>query len=168
MTLRLIIIRHAKSDWSDPTLEDHDRILNDRGRRSADAIGDWLAANGCAPDHALCSTAARTVETLDRIAARLSARPVIAYRRRLYHADPRTILDAVRGGEGRALVLIGHNPGIGSFAGAMAQKVPAHPDFHRYPTAATTILEFAEGGWQDVQPGTGQTLGFTVPRDLGA
>ena len=39
---RLILTRHAKSAWDDPTLDDHDRPLNDRGRRSARALGDWL------------------------------------------------------------------------------------------------------------------------------
>ena len=168
MTLRLIIIRHAKSSWGDPLADDHDRVLNDRGRRSADALGDWLATNGRLPDAALCSTAARTVETLDRIAARLPSPPAIAYERRLYHADPGTILDAVRSARGSTLAVIGHNPGIGGFAEAMAQAAPDHPDFHRYPTAATTILEFAADQWQDVRPHSGRTLDFVVPRDLGA
>lgn len=168
MTLRLVIIRHAKSSWGDPSSDDHDRVLNDRGCRSADAIGEWLASNGYVPDHALCSTAARTVETLDRIAARLPAQPSIAFDRRLYHADPGTILDVVRNGAGSTLAIIGHNPGIGGFAEAMAKNPPSHKDFFRYPTAATTILEFEGSEWQDVRPKTGRTIDFVVPRDLGA
>ncbi|MBM1222070.1 histidine phosphatase family protein [Ponticoccus sp. SC2-23] len=168
MTLRLIIIRHAKSSWGDPTADDHDRVLNERGRISADALGDWLAAKGYVPDEALCSTASRTVETLDRISARLPARPPISYERRLYHADPGTILDVVRGGSGATLAVIGHNPGIGGFADAMTETPPDHPEFHRYPTGATTILEFDDASWQNVRPKTGRTLDFVVPRDLGA
>jgi phosphohistidine phosphatase len=168
MTLRLIIIRHAKSSWGDPFADDHDRVLNDRGRGSADAIGDWLAANHYLPDAALCSTAARTVETLDRIAARLPSRPAISHERRLYHADPGTILDAVRGANASTLAVIGHNPGIGAFANAMTATQPDHPDFQRYPTAATTILEFDGDEWQNVRPHTGRTIDFVVPRDLGA
>ncbi len=168
MTLRLIIIRHAKSSWGDPLADDHDRVLNDRGHRSADAIGDWLASSGHLPDTALCSTAARTVETLDRITARLPSRPEISYVRRLYHADPGTILDAVREATGSTVAVIGHNPGIGGFADAMAAAAPDHPDFQRYPTAATTILEFDTDQWQNVRPSAGRTLDFVVPRDLGA
>ena len=46
---RLILTRHAKSAWDDPSMDDHDRPLNDRGRRSARALGDWLASRGYDP-----------------------------------------------------------------------------------------------------------------------
>ena len=59
MTRTLIVTRHAKSDWDAPTLDDHDRQLNQRGRRAAKAIGRWLAAEGHAPDQVLSSTARR-------------------------------------------------------------------------------------------------------------
>jgi len=168
MTLRLIIIRHAKSSWGDPRIDDHDRVLNDRGQRSADALGTWLIRQGHLPDEALCSTAARTVETLDRIMACLPTRPHVTLERRLYHADPGTILDVIRGGTGKTLAVIGHNPGIGSLANAMAATAPDHPEFHRYPTAATTILEFNSSKWAGIRPQTGRMLDFIVPRDLGA
>ena len=53
------LLRHAKSDWS-LGLEDHDRPLNKRGQRSAEAIGYWLARKGLSPDEILCSTSKRT------------------------------------------------------------------------------------------------------------
>ena len=55
MTLTLLIIRHAKSSWEDPFADDHARVLNGRGRRSADALGDWLNGSGHVPDTCLCS-----------------------------------------------------------------------------------------------------------------
>jgi phosphohistidine phosphatase len=75
MTRTLILIRHAKSDWEHPALDDHDRPLNARGQRSAPRIGAWLAAQGLAPDAVLCSTARRTRETWQGIATRLPGAP---------------------------------------------------------------------------------------------
>ena len=66
MTLRLVLIRHAKSSWDDFSIEDHDRQLNERGRRSAPAIGQWIADRGDIPTEVLCSDAKRTRETLDQ------------------------------------------------------------------------------------------------------
>ncbi|MEE3099475.1 MAG: histidine phosphatase family protein, partial [Pseudomonadota bacterium] len=60
---RLVLMRHAKSDWGDPGLGDHDRPLNDRGRRAAPRMGAWLAAQGAFPDAALLSSARRVQET---------------------------------------------------------------------------------------------------------
>lgn len=166
MTLTLTIIRHAKSSWDDPALADHDRVLNARGRAAADAIADWLAGGGHVPDAACCSTAARTVETLDRICVRWPERPGVDYCGRLYHAAPEVILNVVRSARGQSLAVVGHNPGIGAFAAAMATAPPWHDAFHRYPTCATTVLEFEADSWADVRAGTGRILGFVVPRDL--
>ncbi|MCP4818173.1 MAG: histidine phosphatase family protein, partial [Shimia sp.] len=55
MTLKLILMRHAKSSWDDPLQSDHERSLNRRGRASAPAIGKWLSENGFHPDELLCS-----------------------------------------------------------------------------------------------------------------
>ena len=59
---RLILTRHAKSDWDDPSLPDQERPLNARGRRSARALGDWLASRGYDPEEVLCSSARRTAD----------------------------------------------------------------------------------------------------------
>ena len=58
---RLVLMRHAKSSWGDPGLDDHDRPLNKRGKRSAEALGDWLRAQTIVVDEALVSSSARTV-----------------------------------------------------------------------------------------------------------
>ena len=65
---RLILMRHAKSDWGDPMLPDHDRPLNKRGRRAASALGHWMREAGLRPDQILCSSATRTQETCARLA----------------------------------------------------------------------------------------------------
>ncbi len=63
----LLLLRHAKSSWNDPSLADHDRPLKKRGRKAAPRMGRWLQENGLRPDCVLCSTATRARETLQLV-----------------------------------------------------------------------------------------------------
>jgi len=166
MTLRLILMRHAKSGWDDPTLEDHDRPLNDRGRRSASAIGKWLALHSYVPNLALSSTSQRTRETWELVQREFSANEV-EYLSALYLASPDVMLGSIRKVVGaRTLLVLGHNPGTSYLATLLAANTPDRTQFQRYPTAATTVFEFDRTSWNDVGPEQGKIVDFVVPRDL--
>ena len=166
MTRRLILMRHAKSSWKDSDLSDHDRKLNGRGRRSADAIGPWLAARGHVPDEVLTSSSARTRETWARIAPHLPGAPAATQAPALYLATPETLLRVLQGATGACVGLLAHNPGIAAFADSLVAARPAHADFARYPTLATLVVEFEIDTWADLAPGTGRVVDFIVPREL--
>ncbi len=166
MTLRLILIRHAKSSWSDPFGDDHERVLNKRGQTSATAIGTWMAQETYVPDVMLCSDAARTQETADLILSELSAQPKLQLSGRIYHAAPDTILDLVQQQTVKTVAVVGHNPGIGMLANALVTTPPAHHRFSDYPTCATTVIDFELDKWRDIQPRLGECKAFVVPRDL--
>ncbi|MBN1230891.1 MAG: histidine phosphatase family protein [Anaerolineales bacterium] len=59
----LLLMRHAKSSWDDYSLTDHDRPLNERGKKDAAAMGDFLNVRGNCPQIALCSSAKRAKQT---------------------------------------------------------------------------------------------------------
>lgn len=161
---RLILTRHAKSAWDDPAMADHDRPLNGRGRRSAMELGEWLHSRGYEPDEVLCSTAARTRETWARVAAApLEVTPRVTFAEALYHATPEQMLEVLKGATGDCVMMIGHNPGIAEFAASLPARAPADPDFHRYPTAATLVIDFQVPDWTGVSPGVGSVLDFFVP-----
>jgi phosphohistidine phosphatase len=161
---RLILTRHAKSAWDDPSLPDHDRPLNRRGRRSALELGEWLGSRGYEPDEVLCSTAARTRETWARVsAAPLEVMPRVDYVGALYNAAPDVMLKILSRAKGETVMIIGHNPGLAEFARRLPARVPAHADFERYPTAATLVVDFQIDDWRDVKAGTGSVLDFFVP-----
>ena len=61
---RLILMRHAKSDWSGHVSSDHDRPLNERGRHAADALGAWLRKTTCCPIRSFVHPRNATHETL--------------------------------------------------------------------------------------------------------
>ncbi|MAU52687.1 MAG: phosphoglycerate mutase [Roseovarius sp.] len=159
---RLILMRHAKSDWADPALPDHARPLNKRGRRSARALGDWLRGAGLVPGEILCSTAARTQETCARL--RLPRAPRLLDS--LYMAGPEAMLDALRAAQADTVLMIGHNPGIAEFAARLVATPPAHPRFDDYPTGATLVADFEIADWADLAEHTGRAADFVIPREL--
>lgn len=164
---RLILIRHAKSAWDDPETEDHDRVLNERGRYAASALGAWLAEKRIVPGQALVSDSARTVETWQRIAAALPGAPEAELVPELYLAWPARMLDVLRArGRADAVAMVGHNPGIGEFAAEMVEAPADHPRFSDYPTGATTVMDLSVARWSDVAFGTAKVADFIVPRDL--
>ena len=166
MTLRLILMRHAKSSW-DNKGDDHARPLNNRGRNAATTIGHWLAAKGYVPDIVLCSNAERTAQTWARVSAMLAALPDVQFEQSLYLATAEKLFQVLlQVQDAETVLILAHNPGIAVLAAALADRAPAHRHFDDYPTAATTVLYFATDSWENVTPGTGQVVDFVVPRDL--
>lgn len=165
---RLILTRHAKSSWDDPLIEDSQRPLNARGRAAARELGDFLASRGLEPEEVLCSTATRTRETWDCVAsAVIETRPEISYIEDLYHASPEMMLHALRTASAPTVMMLGHNPGIAEFAATLPAKPIYDPDFRKYPTCATLIVDFQIGGWSDIEPGQGSVLDFFTPTRRG-
>ena len=157
----LIVLRHAKSSWDDPGQADHDRPLNDRGKRSSRALGDWLASRGYEPEEVLCSTSQRTRETWERVAvAPLEVRPHVRFEPALYQASPEKMLEVLRTAKAPTVMMLGHNPGIAEFAMTLPARPPLDPDFRRYPTAATLVVDFPVDDWAAIQPGQGSVMDF--------
>ena len=150
--MKLILLRHAKSDWSDADREDHDRPLNQRGRRAARIIGDWLGSRGHLPDRVLCSTATRTRETLAGLAL---PEAETDFRPDLYLGRAGTILDLARDTKADCLLIVAHSPGIGQAAAQACAEPPTDPDFARYPTGACTVIDNGIPG---------RCVDFTTPR----
>ncbi|MFM2389112.1 MAG: hypothetical protein RLZZ437_667 [Pseudomonadota bacterium] len=163
---RLILTRHAKSNWDDPLTPDHERPLNERGKAAAADLGQWLATRGYVPDEVLCSDALRTRKTWSGLAPALPGTPILELKPALYHAGPDVMLAVLRHAVGETVMMIGHNPGIADFAARIVAQAPMNPEFSRYPTGATLVCDFAVANWADVGWGTGSTLDFIVPREI--
>ena len=129
--IRWMFLRHAKSDWADSALGDQERPLNSRGKKAAWSMGQKLAQNDLIPERILCSTARRTVQTLQGILQTLSEYsqrgvPEILYFDELYLANPETIVRVAHANHGgrSSVMCIGHNPGMELLAsGLCAQEI---------------------------------------------
>ncbi|MGR3485756.1 MAG: SixA phosphatase family protein [Paracoccaceae bacterium] len=161
--LTLILMRHAKSDWSAGT-DDHARPLNPRGRDACMRLGVWIGARGFAIDECLCSDAMRTQETAERVlgAADLDVTPTPVPE--LYLADAQRMGRILDGATGRCVLMVGHNPGIATFAHDLIAAEPDHPRFADYPTGASAVIRFDAREWPGVE--RGQLLEFEIPREL--
>lgn len=158
---RLIMMRHAKSDWS-LNQEDHDRPLNTRGINSAQSLGVWLRTQGLLPDQVLSSSATRTRQTLEGLDLPVKAK----FEQALYLADPSVILDTLCGATGDVVLLLGHNPGVAMLAEGLVAQAPVHPQFQDFPTGATLVVDFDTNSWETIKPGTGRVVTFVIPKDL--
>lgn len=164
MERRLIVMRHAKSAWPDGVI-DHDRPLSGRGERDAAAAGHWLVDQGVEPDVALVSSSRRTRETIEHVAAPLGSSFELQVTDDLYMASAGDLLDAVRavGDDPATVLLVAHNPGVGTLAALLDD---GHSDVTRaagYPTSATTVFQVPLP-WDQLDPATARIEAFTVPR----
>ncbi|MGW9112143.1 SixA phosphatase family protein [Microbacterium sp. NPDC055683] len=153
--LRLLLLRHAKSDWPQG-VGDGDRPLTARGERDARAVGEVILARGFTPDAALVSPARRTRETWSLASAAWPAAPESSIVDDVYLASSRRLLQVVRehGGSVRTLLLVGHNPGIHDLVDTLAapdQRSRVPLDF---PTATLAVLDLPVDHWIDLAPQT--------------
>jgi phosphohistidine phosphatase len=159
----LLLLRHAKSSRKDSTLPDHDRPLNDRGRRDAPRMGRLLAEQGLVPDLVVSSTARRARKTAEKVAEESGYIGAIDAVGALYLAAPETIARAIRvlpGEPGRVLV-VGHNPGLEELLEQVIGR------YERLPTAALVHLELEIDRWQDFNPQSGgQLVHLWRPKEL--
>jgi phosphohistidine phosphatase len=165
---RLILMRHAKSDW--PDVADHDRPLAKRGRRDAPAVGHWLGRSGYLPDAVVCSTARRARETWELAATGLAAAapgtvPPVRYEPRVYEATVLGLLMLVRefADDHAAVLVVGHNPGLAELVVGLTAPPPDPPT--AFPTAAVAVLGLP-GPWTSTAPGEARLLNFAVPATM--
>ena len=159
----LILMRHAKSDWGDPSLSDHQRPLNHRGKRDAPRMADWLVKIDMVPDTILSSSSERTRETVGLMTPQWSDDPMISFCEGLYLATPETILSTIRSDAGDALrlMVVAHNPGIAHLASGLAEE------FLEMPTAAIAVFKISTSAWSKLQTSTPMQLTqFMRPKSL--
>ena len=165
---RLLLLRHAKSSWDQPDLADHDRPLARRGRRAATALREHLRGLAEAPPFVVCSSATRTVETLQLIRSALPADTSVAIEAGLYGADVDELLVRVRSlpPTAEGVLLVGHNPGIGDLAVMLAghgDRTALAAMTAKFPTAALARLSIDQP-WSAVVAGAATLDEFWTPR----
>ncbi len=171
--LTVFLYRHAKSAPGGIFTDDHDRALNERGRRAAGAMGRYLAHGAGDIDLALCSTAQRARETWELSAAELATPPPVSFEDELYLVSGPAIAArlAALAGQVATVVLVGHNPGIRQACLMLAASgAPEHLDLARgkFPTAALAHLRFDCARWADLAAGAGRLCDFQTPKLVAA
>lgn len=159
----LLLMRHAKSSWKHPALDDHDRPLNKRGERDAPRMGRLLVKTGNVPDYVLSSTADRAQHTARLIREALPQRPLADLKSNLYMAGIGDYLGAIRAIEERygCVLLVSHNPGTEELIEALTGEDVT------MPTAAIAKVVLPVYGWEAVQPdGASRLEAVWRPKEL--
>ena len=168
----VLLLRHAKSAWGQPGLDDHDRPLNRRGERAAEAMADHVVRNAPRPDLILCSTAARTRQTLAPLVRRLAVpAPPISLERGLYLASESALVQRLQtlAEDVGTVLLIGHNEGIGELAESLAgsgRTADLAALRAKFPTGTLATLRAPVAHWSDLASQSAELLSFVRPHDL--
>ena len=144
MTTRtLVLVRHAKSDWSGDE-SDRERPLAKRGLRQAPEAGAWIAANIDRLDLAVVSPALRARSTWELVAAELDEPPEVRFEETVYAAWGRELRALVHElpDEVTSVLLVGHNPGLEDLVQELTDAYVA------MPTSAIAVLTW-DGSWVD-------------------
>lgn len=156
----LTLIRHAKSSWDDPAIDDFDRPLNKRGKRDAPFMGEKLKSLGQTPDLILSSPAKRARKTAGIFAENVGyPAEAIILKPTLYLANPSTFLNVIRSVDNsfNKLFLVSHNPGITECANMLTKSFIAN-----IPTTGIVSVKFDIQKWEDIT--TGELLFFEYPK----
>jgi len=170
--LRLMLLRHAKTEKAEGGMSDYARPLNGRGKSDAPVIGAYMAHHALIPDLVLVSTAERARQTWERVADELPKPPRrVVYEERLYNAGGEAIIALVKGTAAtvRTLLVVGHNPGLHD----AARRLIASGDVETrerlnegLPTSGLAVIDFAGKDWRKMHPHGGRLERFVSPRSL--
>ncbi|MCH9807481.1 MAG: histidine phosphatase family protein [Alphaproteobacteria bacterium] len=171
--VKLLLLRHAKSEWSHSGIGDHGRPLAKRGTKAAPLMAAHIAKLNLKPDLILCSDAARTRATLELALPKFGTPPPdTVIDGELYLASAETILDIVQSNATDAtpaVMVIAHNPGLHTLAHRLAVKGDKHAIRNmslKFPTTALAVIEFDADKWKDIDPAAGTLTDFIIPRQL--
>lgn len=159
---QLGIIRHAKSSWDDPSLDDFDRPLKKRGLRDAPEMGRRLRQRDTRPDLMVTSPALRALTTARHIADALGFGPDNIRRLdAIYEASSNRLFDVLRElpAEANTVLLFGHNPGLTDFANDLTGE-----EIDNIPTCGVVWCRLAIENWRDLTEGSGEMLWLDYPK----
>jgi len=158
----LLLLRHAKSSWDEPAMDDHDRPLNKRGKQDAPRAGQWLAKEGLLPELIYSSTAKRARATVELAVEASNYQGDVLYSHDLYAATPSACLAALAGlaDKYQRVMLVGHNPGLEELLLQLTGELQL------LPTAALAQISLPIQKWGELNSGTrGKLLSVWRPKE---
>ncbi|MFC6635465.1 SixA phosphatase family protein [Microbulbifer taiwanensis] len=159
---QLTLIRHAKSSWDDPALEDFARPLNKRGKRDLPAMARRVREFDLVPERLLTSGAVRALSTAEALidALELSAEQILV-QPELYAAGYQALLQQLRqqSDQWHHLMLVGHNPGLEDLGYHLT-----HERLPKFPTAAVLHIHLGITRWCELEASCGAVELFDYPK----
>lgn len=160
---RLLLVRHAKSNWEAPAGGDHERPLAPRGRNAAKLMGRFLTRAAEVPDAIITSSALRARTTVEIMAQTGDWRCPIEITGEFYESRPEAVLAVARrwSDEHACLLLAGHEPVWSGLVGRLTGGSRV-----LMVTAAVAAIDFDVASWSEVSFGTGELIFLVTPKLL--
>ena len=159
----LVLIRHAKSDWSHSGLNDFDRPLNQRGMNDAPLMAKVIEEKGLKPDFILTSPAKRALTTANFFAKHFELTDGnFAENIKLYNGTHRDYINLINELDDKynTVFVFGHNPDITIVASELLPKFAEH-----VPTAGCIGIDFNIDSWIDIESGKAKLRFFEIPKN---
>ena len=160
----LILVRHAKSSWSDSTLNDIQRPLNKRGNKDAPKMGKHLAKMKIKPQAIFSSSGLRALTTARLISVELGMKPTeIIVEDDLYTFNYDQLLNVIQTipDDYKEIMVVGHNPAVTDVTNILSGS-----QIDNIPTCGVAVLEFSVDSWKDVSRNTANLSRFDYPKKL--
>ena len=163
MIKNIILVRHAKSDWSVAGQRDFDRTLNDRGHMDAPRMGIKFKDRGIMPDILISSPALRAKLTAEYFAEQLKYDfEKIVWNEDIYDASIRVLLNEISlfDDNWNTVMIFGHNPGLSYLAEYITKE-----EIGEIPTCSVMSIEFTIDSWKEVSQGMGKISFYDYPKN---
>lgn len=161
----ILLLRHAKSSWDNPSLEDFDRPLSGRGLEDAPRMGKFLKKAGYRPEYIASSTAERARQTTQLCLEGMKRdESIVKWDGSLYFESVNKYIEAIHKAPANTetIMLVGHNPLIESTATILSGG--RDRTAFRVPTAGLVCLESYAARWDEINPGTCQVKWMMIPK----
>ena len=157
----LILIRHAKSSWSNPLLEDFERPLNKRGAKNAPFMAKILKQKELNPDLIISSPSKRTKDTLDFFIKEFDYKGEIIFEESIYEAPYINILKVIKNidDKHKTIFLFGHNPGFNDLADFLLGRFEEN-----IPTCGVLKIDFDTNYWKNISKDNSKLIFFNFPK----
>jgi phosphohistidine phosphatase len=159
---KLFLVRHAKSSWSFPDLEDIERPLNKRGKRDAPFMGNVLSENNIKPDLLISSPAERAYITAKSIAEKIDY-PLekIKVIENLYHGSFKNTLVTLKSTDNKSnsIMVFGHNPALTDLSNYLSNQY-----IENIPTCGIVEIDLRVDNWNEIDEDCGTFINFNYPK----
>lgn len=158
---KLVLIRHAKSDWSNPFLDDFLRPLNKRGEINAPFMAKVLEKKDIKPDLIISSPSIRTKQTLEYFIKEFNYNDEVKLEESIYEAPYENLLKVIKDilNSHKTVFLIGHNPGLCDLTNFLVDK-----SFENIPTCGIVEIDFDVKNWKDISKENSNLISFEYPK----
>ena len=172
MSKSIIILRHAKSNWVNSDIDDHERLLNSRGYKNAREMAEFIKTKKYKPDYIICSSAKRAILTLNPIIEIWPDIPV-NITNKIYLASYDEILMILKKQiKYSKILIIGHNPGLANLLFYLINinnvdyKDELKYFISKLPTCSLAIISFEINHWKEISYGKGELKVFNTPKSI--